>query len=60
MDTASKSTLQDEFGTHKDDSVVQQILERGTVVESEVSLLAWMLSLWIFSLVLRSLTIPIG
>ena len=35
MDTASKATLEDEFGTHKDDDVVKQILEKGTVLESE-------------------------
>ena len=37
MDTASKATLDDEFGTHKDDDVILQIMERGTIVESEVS-----------------------
>ena len=40
MDTASKAALDDEFGTHRDDDVVQQILEKGTVVEGEVSLLS--------------------
>lgn len=35
MDGASKATLEDEFGTHKDDDVIQQILEKGTVIESE-------------------------
>ena len=35
MDGASKAVLEDEFGTHKDDDVIPQILERGTVVESE-------------------------
>jgi len=34
-DTASKGALEDEFGTHKDDDVMQQILEKGTVIESE-------------------------
>ena len=36
MDTASKGTLEDEFGTHKEEDVVTQILEKGSVVESEV------------------------
>lgn len=35
MDGASKATLDSEFGTHKDDDVIAQILEKGTVVESE-------------------------
>ena len=37
MDTASKGTLEYEFGTSRDDDVVQQILERGSIVETEVS-----------------------
>ena len=36
MDAASKGTLEDEFGTSRDEEVVQQILEKGSVVESEV------------------------
>lgn len=36
-DTASKSTLDNEFGTHNDEDVIKQILEKGTVQESEVS-----------------------
>ncbi|KAI9665319.1 MAG: hypothetical protein M1831_001756 [Alyxoria varia] len=35
LDTASKGTLDTEFGTHKDDDVVTQILEKGTVQEHE-------------------------
>ncbi|KAK3049674.1 hypothetical protein LTR09_009096 [Extremus antarcticus] len=35
LDTASHSTLENEFGTHKDDDVVTQILEKGSVLESE-------------------------
>jgi len=38
LDTASHSTLENEFGTHKDDDVVTQILEKGSVLESEVSI----------------------
>lgn len=38
MDTASKGLMEDEFGTSKDDDVVKQILERGSIVESEVAL----------------------
>ena len=37
MDTASKQTLEDEFGTSRDDDVVTQILEKGSIVASEVS-----------------------
>ena len=36
-DTASKGTLEDEFGTSNEDDVMQQILEKGTVIETEVS-----------------------
>lgn len=36
MDTASKGQLEDEFGTSRDDDVVQQILEKGSVLETEV------------------------
>ena len=36
MDTASKGTMEDEFGTSREEDVVQQILEKGTIVESEV------------------------
>jgi len=35
FDTASKSTLENEFGTAKEDDVVIQILEKGNVQESE-------------------------
>src|ERR1700761_2536821 len=35
-DTASKSTLENEFGTHNDDEVIKEILEKGTVQESQV------------------------
>jgi hypothetical protein len=28
--------LEDEFGTHKDDDVIAQILEKGSIIESEV------------------------
>ncbi|KAK5171317.1 uncharacterized protein LTR77_004461 [Saxophila tyrrhenica] len=37
LDTASKGTLEDEFGTHKDDDVMNAILEKGQIVESENS-----------------------
>jgi len=37
FDTASKSTLENEFGTSKEDDVVAQILEKGNVQESETS-----------------------
>lgn len=37
MDSASKGSLESEFGTHKEDDVIAQILEKGTIVESEVS-----------------------
>ncbi|KAI9835455.1 MAG: hypothetical protein M1819_002373 [Sarea resinae] len=35
MDSASNSALDNEFGTHKEEDVVIQILEKGTVQESE-------------------------
>lgn len=37
MDSASKGSLEDEFGTSNEDDVVKQILEKGSVIESEVS-----------------------
>ena len=36
LDTASKGTLDTEFGTTKEDDVIAQILEKGDVQESEV------------------------
>jgi len=36
MDTASHGTLDAEFGTHKEEDVVQQILEKGNVQNHEV------------------------
>ncbi len=36
MDTASKSTLENEFGTQNDEEAIKQILEKGTLQESEV------------------------
>ncbi|KAI9803552.1 MAG: hypothetical protein M1825_001895 [Sarcosagium campestre] len=35
LDAASHSTLENEFGTHRDDDVVTQILEKGTLQEVE-------------------------
>nr|POE79801.1 sdo1-like protein c21c3.19 [Quercus suber] len=35
LDTASKGALESEFGTSKEEDVVQQILEKGSVQESE-------------------------
>jgi ribosome maturation protein Sdo1 len=37
LDGASKGTLEDQFGTSRDEEVVTQILEQGSIVESEVS-----------------------
>jgi len=37
LDTASKGQLESEFGTHKDDEVITQIIEKGSIIESEVS-----------------------
>ncbi|KAK4503550.1 hypothetical protein PRZ48_004465 [Zasmidium cellare] len=34
QDAASKAQLESEFGTSKDDDVVKQILEKGSIVES--------------------------
>jgi ribosome maturation protein Sdo1 len=36
LDRASKSSLENEFGSSKEDDVVKQILERGEVQESKV------------------------
>ncbi len=36
MDTASKGTMEDEFGTSREEDVVQQILEKGSIIETEV------------------------
>ena len=38
LDTASHGSLDDEFGTHKEEDVVMQILEKGDVQESAVSI----------------------
>ena len=38
LDTASKGTLDTEFGTTNQDDVIAQILEKGDVQESEVCL----------------------
>ncbi|KAF1818682.1 shwachman-Bodian-diamond syndrome protein [Dissoconium aciculare CBS 342.82] len=35
LDTASKSSLENEFGTSKEDDVVAQIIEKGSINESE-------------------------
>ena len=36
MDTASKGALEDEFGTSRDEDVMKQILEKGSIIETEV------------------------
>ena len=36
LDQASKSSLENEFGTHNEDDVIKQILEKGDVQEGEV------------------------
>lgn len=38
MGSASKAELENEFGTSKDDDVVTKILEKGTIIETEVRL----------------------
>lgn len=35
LDGASKGALESEFGTHRDDDVMAQILEKGTVQQHE-------------------------
>ncbi|EON67177.1 hypothetical protein W97_06430 [Coniosporium apollinis CBS 100218] len=35
LDGASNAHLENEFGTHKEEEVVKQILEQGTVIEGE-------------------------
>ncbi|KAI9730458.1 MAG: hypothetical protein M1818_008153 [Claussenomyces sp. TS43310] len=37
FDEASNSTLENEFGTKKDDEAIKQILEKGTIQESETA-----------------------
>jgi hypothetical protein len=37
LDTASKSTLENEFGSVSEDEVIKQILEKGELQESKVS-----------------------
>ena len=36
LDTASKSTLENEFGTSNDDECIMKILEKGNLQETEV------------------------
>jgi hypothetical protein len=36
MDTASKATMENEFGTHNDEEVIKLILEKGALQETEV------------------------
>ena len=36
MDGASKATLENEFGTSNDEEAIKQILEKGTLQESQV------------------------
>lgn len=36
LDGASKAMLENEFGTHRDEDVVQQILEKGEIQEATV------------------------
>ena len=40
MDGASNGTLDNEFGTHKDEEVIKVILEKGSLQETEVCLLS--------------------
>ena len=56
LDEASNSTLENEFGTHRDDDVVKQILEKGEVQESEVSTsILFLAFMWNLVLTLRCL-----
>jgi hypothetical protein len=36
LDSAAKGTLEAEFGSAKEEDAITQILEKGTVIESEV------------------------
>ena len=38
MNAASHSTLDNEFGSHVEEDVIKQILEKGTIQESQVCL----------------------
>lgn len=40
MNGASHSTLDNEFGTHSEEAVIKQILEKGTLQESQVRILS--------------------
>jgi ribosome maturation protein Sdo1 len=40
MDAASKSLMENEFGTSREDDVVKLILEKGTIIQSGVCILA--------------------
>lgn len=39
LDTASHALLENEFGSHKDEDVMKQILEKGNVQETTVRFL---------------------
>ena len=41
MDTASNSTLENEFGTHKDDECIAMILEKGQAQLTQVWIVEW-------------------
>ena len=41
LDTASKSTLDNEFGTSNEDECMIKIMERGSIQETEVSRDSW-------------------
>jgi len=38
MNAASHSTLDNEFGTHVEEDVIKQIIEKGTIQESQVTI----------------------
>jgi hypothetical protein len=46
MDSASKATLENEFGTSNDEEAIKQILEKGTLQESEVRIFLPLLSFY--------------
>lgn len=47
LDAASKGALEGEFGTHNEDDVIKQILEKGNIIESGVRTRTQLFKKWI-------------
>jgi ribosome maturation protein Sdo1 len=48
LNTASKSQLENEFGTSKEDDVLQKILQEGSLQETEVCVLPRILEMQVY------------